>query len=576
MSNAKERTVEFSRAIFEIIQKTRYRCDLSSLNSPDPEWVKVIISAMDIALATNMDRSRPTQFRFLFGQTPMSPTSPPANYIALKNQIIRLVKSRSQHWEVMPEIWLGRFYRLKKGIVAGMQNKILGDGVISNGDTKMTWNHSKIIAVDGVETLVGGHNLNMDLFTSYPPVHDVSIVAHGTAAYGSQLFLNKMWECKTDLISKEYLDSKTQRWKIGDDDNSPIRRPIDILQSEKQKLYMLARLKHLSYVHKNGQINAPQKFGLGPLSVEQKTYIEQEFSNLKQRFPATDFDHISNYKLSSRMLSVGKYWSGPMRDNDYQKASEVMKEKLIKGAKYSIKMSQMDIVSAWKKKWSDHVVCQWLLEALLANPLLTVKIVLSPLDAGAGIGGDQYSFGSGASRTFELMEYYMTHDVSTDTKLNDVDGKRLNALKRLHIAPLYYTDKVPAALTTEGLTYKWPSTGRKIETATLKQPPLSKIPPKKGVIGSAVKSVFKASGVIYKKVTAAPGNHAKIMIIDDECYVVGSDNLYPGYLSEFNYMVEGSDAVNELLKSYWRPLWLYSGHHCVNPNCKLARNYDLQ
>jgi len=48
---------------------------------------------------------------------------------------------------------------------------------------------------------------------------------------------------------------------------------------------------------------------------------------------------------------------------------------------------------------------------------------------------------------------------------------------------------------------------------------------------------------------------------------VGSDNLYPGFLSEFNYLIEGEDAVEDLLESYWTPLWWYSGQHCVNPNC---------
>lgn len=76
--------------------------------------------------------------------------------------------------------------------------------------------------------------------------------------------------------------------------------------------------------------------------------------------------------------------------------------------------------------------------------------------------------------------------------------------------------------------------------------------------------MINASGYIYDKVLSAPGNHAKIMIVDDEAFVIGSDNLYPGFLSEFDYLVEGKDAVNKLLESYWEPLWKYSGPHCIN------------
>ena len=188
---------------------------------------------------------------------------------------------------------------------------------------------------------------------------------------------------------------------------------------------------------------------------------------------------------------------------------------------------------------------------------LVVEVVVSPLDGGAGAEGDQYSFGSGARRTFELIEYYMTHEVLTDTELADRDI-RAAALRRLFVAPLFYTD-VPVGQTREGLTYKWPDLPPEGYTATLKQAPISDVPPRAGVIGSAVQSVIKASGNYYDKVWSAPGNHAKIMIVDDALYVVGSDNLYPGTLSEFNFLVEGEPAVRAMLTSYWQPLWHYSG-----------------
>jgi hypothetical protein len=90
MPQALARQAEFERAIEEIIQKSRYRCDLSSLNSPDPDWVRIVLGAMDTALSKNMGRTAPTQFRFLFGQTPMYPFTEPANFTDFKAAIIRL------------------------------------------------------------------------------------------------------------------------------------------------------------------------------------------------------------------------------------------------------------------------------------------------------------------------------------------------------------------------------------------------------------------------------------------------------------------------------------------------------
>lgn len=571
MQQARKRQTEFARAIDEIMQKTKYRSDVSSLNSPDPDWQRVIFGAMDTCLTQKMGRTQPTQFRFLFGQTPTTPIGEPANYTEFKAGLIRLIQARSKEWEVMPEIWMGRFYRLGAGIISAIQAKVFGSAVIGADDTKMTWNHTKIISMDGTAALVGGHNMNMDLFRSYPPVHDVSVVVHGQPAYGSQLFLNQMWTCGTELLTKETLNVSNLTWQNKDSDSS---LPRDPLTQPDVAAYMDAQQKAIIALHKSGV--QPGIDGAAPNNDSQPSPIagipEQDLKTLQDLtlpvFPVRviykTYDGFADYKLATRNLVLGKYWNGPDQTNNFQKAAEIMKEQLIKNAKRTIRMSQMDLVSAWKKNWSDHKVCQWVLEALLQNTNLQVQIVVSPLDAGAGAAGDQYSFGSGASRTFELMEYYMTHDVATDAPLSDPGGARVNALKRLFIAPMYYTDKVPANQTTEGVTYKWPNLSPEGYTATLKQPPLSVKPPVKGVIGSAAMSVINASGYIYSKVASAPGNHAKIMIIDDQVYVVGSDNLYPGFLSEIDYLVEGADAVNEMINAYWNPLWKYSGPHSIS------------
>ena len=101
------------------------------------------------------------------------------------------------------------------------------------------------------------------------------------------------------------------------------------------------------------------------------------------------YARLADYTLATRILALGKYWTGPNKATDYQQASELMKETLIKSAQRTICLSQMDLVSAWKKNWSDHLVCHWLMDALLANPALQVNVVVSPLDGGAGAEGDQ-------------------------------------------------------------------------------------------------------------------------------------------------------------------------------------------
>lgn len=563
------RQSDFERAILEIIQKTKYRCDLSSLNSPDPDWGRVIMGAMDTCLTAKMGRIQPVQFRFLFGITPTGIFQDPANYVDFQAALIRLCEERSSAWEVMPEIWMGKFSRLAGGILTAIQLQVFGTSVIGSDDTKMTWNHTKIISVDGTEALVGGHNLNMDLFRSYPPVHDVSSIIHGEAAYGVQLFLNQMWVCTTDLLTKASLDITSLLWNNRD---TVLNMPSDPLTQAEAVTYMVGKQSALLALHQSGvqtgtdpvYPSGEQPVPAGIRDQDLQTLFDLGLLVFQERIVYNTYAGFTEYKLASRILTLGKYWNGPSQSNDFQSGSEIMKQALIKTAKNTIRMSQMDIVSAWKKSWLDHMVCQWLLEALLANPNLVVQIVVSPLNAGAGAEGDQYSFGSGASRTFDLLKYYMTHDVQSDALLDDSDHARANALKRLHVAPFYYTDQVPVDKTIEGETYNWPDLSLEAYTATLKQPPLALKPPSHGDIGSAAMSVLLASGYYQAKVPSAPGNHAKIMIIDDQAYVIGSDNLYPGYLSEVDYLVEGADAVTELINSYWNPLWQYSGPHSIS------------
>ncbi|GAA2059258.1 phospholipase D [Catenulispora yoronensis] len=563
MPQAFVRQGEFETALEEIVQKTEFRCDIASLNCPDPDWGGIILGAMDTSLSLRLNRDYPTQFRFLFGQTPMVPVGEPTNYTLFKQALVRLVRDRSRYWEKVPDIWLGRFYRLQEGILSALQWKVFGgDGIFGSDDTKMTWNHSKIVVADSIEALAGGHNLNMDLFRSYPPVHDMSVVVHGPAAAGAQGYLDQLWACGSDLLSQEQMDPVKVVWNSRDPAKS---RPDNPLIRTRAAAYVTTRQTEIVHWHDSGpKLEEPAPPPKPPTDIrsqdlQQLPEFTQDCFPLRVVHPS--YSGLDEYKPATGMLAVGKYWRG---STDFQNASELMKQQLILGAKHSIKMSQMDLVSAWKKNWSDHVVCQWLIQALLANKALTVQVVVSPLDAGAGAEGDQYSFGSGAVRTYDLMQYYMTHDVQSDAVLPDPDGARAEALSRLFVAPLYYTDAVPATSTVEGETYKWPGLSPEGYTATLKQPPLSEKPPSHGVIGSAALSVLNASGYIYSKVPSAPGNHAKLMIIDDEAYVVGSDNLYPGSLSEFNYLIEGPEAVGELLNVYWAPLWKYAGPHARN------------
>jgi phosphatidylserine/phosphatidylglycerophosphate/cardiolipin synthase-like enzyme len=67
-------------------------------------------------------------------------------------------------------------------------------GAFRSSNFPFSWNHSKLVAVDGRDALVGGHNLWDKHYLDIDPVHDVSMRVRGTAAADAQRFANEMWD----------------------------------------------------------------------------------------------------------------------------------------------------------------------------------------------------------------------------------------------------------------------------------------------------------------------------------------------------------------------------------------------
>jgi phosphatidylserine/phosphatidylglycerophosphate/cardiolipin synthase-like enzyme len=58
----------------------------------------------------------------------------------------------------------------------------------------LSWNHAKIVAIDGKRALVGGHNMWTKDYLAAAPVHDLSMEVEGTAAEDAHHFADALWQ----------------------------------------------------------------------------------------------------------------------------------------------------------------------------------------------------------------------------------------------------------------------------------------------------------------------------------------------------------------------------------------------
>lgn len=59
-------------------------------------------------------------------------------------------------------------------------------------------------------------------------------------------------------------------------------------------------------------------------------------------------------------------------------------------------------------------------------------------------------------------------------------------------------------------------------------------------------------------------NHAKLWMVDERIFYIGSDNMYPVNLQEFGFIVDDRKAADTLIESYWNPLWQWSSRAAVS------------
>jgi hypothetical protein len=338
-----------------------------------------------------------------------------------------------------------------------------------------SFNHAKIIAVDGDRAIVGGHNLWPSAYLGPSPVHDVSGLFQGEAAAGAHQFCNRLW---------------TQT--LGD-----------------------------TTVLRKGTI----------------TSVSRDAGRPPNFTPRTDIDH---HYGTARMLGIGRLGGMASTTSIGSNAGVSARLMALCRAKYAIRMSQMSLDFDFGD--FDFYTCLALVKAMRAG--VHVYLVASNEDT------DGYE--GHVRKTVQRLAYlYVCERLGIfKTRFENPARDDLAAWLAASLDP-------PGNITCTRIPTK-----DEINTSLIE---LNE--------RMSVARLYFSPGVDYwlaggkNKIMA--GNHAKVFIIDDTHFYVGSDNCYESGsvhgLQEYGYLIEDQSATAEFMTTYWDKLWKNSVLGWVQP-----------
>lgn len=316
-----------------------------------------------------------------------------------------------------------------------------------------SWNHSKLVIVDGQRAICGGHNLWTGTYCDFAPVHDVSIQLSGPAIAVAQRFLDKQW-----TVLAKYSRTKD----------------------------------HSKWYWSRLQLNGKQYHNALP--------------SILSAPPEADGE--------TRVLALARMGAQLVPHSPSANASRTARIAAAKLAKSHIRISQQMLGGSFMGHFDADFM-----QALFQHVTDRKKLSIIISDKGASTGSGVPYAGAGVLETAKQI-------ASGVSRVSQLHGEALVELLAEHvfIGPVRMYDRQPGDLPAE--SWKW-----------------------------------RRQSKLLNKIE--PANHAKVYIIDDEAFYVGSDNAYAAPyneqgLQEFGFMVSGEEETAVFLKKYWTKFWSYS------------------
>ena len=421
--------------IRKTIEKADFAVDITTLY-PAPHR-GVFFDELAAALSKLVEKRKPIVVRILIGHHML-----PENTEALLQALVRKVPS-----------------------LAGSKLKVFAAAMTTSLDLskptpiEKSWNHSKIVAIDGRWAIVGGHNLWDHDYLCAAPTHDVSMSLHGMAAWFAHRYCNRLWAYVSKHNSHEW-------WPI-------------------------------SRVWSNHYDGPSSTFG-------------------DRSFPTVEMLPENSRPGATKVLTVGRLGHGLLDDGSRANHADLALRRAIEKAEHSVRLSLQDIAFVYPIPPRNTFWPADILKALAGAVLkeVDVSIVLSSPGAKTGSGED-YSSGISLDTVWSKIAYEAHLEGCEQCGTGEMSHEEVVWLTRekLRIVPFRFAARVNL----------WPG---------LRNP----------LCGQASEAREIA-------------NHAKVMIIDDKFFYIGSQNLYTSDHQEYGWIVGGQKETAELVEKYWGPLW---------------------
>ncbi|MBL4637423.1 MAG: hypothetical protein JKY56_26440 [Kofleriaceae bacterium] len=529
-----------------VIAQSKYLVDITSLSPPVTGHVAqhAICNGIKRCLTSwiKAPTDKPLMIRVLFGMTAAKMYGTGAN----------------TYWEPFKKLLTATLAPLAAGISQAAKKSNVDPPVVIYGSDmgKMisTFNHSKIVAGDGQYAVVGGHNMCEEISSNTAPViHDITCEVTGPGARTANAFAGSLWLkaaesgrlylFKFDWAKKSFADLSTDSTKKWAPDN---------------------------WV----------KYELGDQAEVPKVIKNQHWFYPMQELPARNaVAPPAGSVVATAIMGVGRWGDTKVFGADGTKglklgkelpnklachyASDTIKRLMISDPKNTlIRMSQQDLINTGVfggGQKSEHTICELLGKRLKATPKnTTIQIVVSSRFT-QNSEGLAYSYGDGPREAVERISDTIVGEGHASSKVARLPSRLavldltktqasasltpVNPVESLcTVAPLAFCDA--HGTTRDRGSYVWSNARYQMEK-------------------------IYSNGRFWnkddkKELKFGPGNHAKVICVstgDNDStgmVMIGSDNMYPSPLSEFSFVIEGTEAIKAFREQYWDKLWGYS------------------